>query len=128
MDVNDRGADDLPEALVEGLNAGLASGDWDGVLEHFAEHGTLVVDCGSRTAFEGLEGIRDALEGLREDFQGARYASGPKEVEEDTVVTHLLSASGPETPPGRVRLDLNPEQEVSEALLELDVDAPERQG
>jgi hypothetical protein len=128
MDVTDPGSEDLPEALVEGLNAGLATGDWEAVLEHFTDHGTLVVDRGSRTSFEGPDGIREALEGLREELEGVRYASGPREEDDDTVVTHLLSASGPDAPPCSFRLDLTAESEVREAVLILDDAPPEDPG
>lgn len=128
MDVIPPEDEDLPEALVEGLNLGLASGDWDGVLDLFADHGTLVVDLGSRTSFEGPEGIRDALEGLREEFPGAQYASSPLVGDdEETLVTDLLAASGPDAPAGRVHLDLTSDREVREAVLELDA-APDDRG
>lgn len=128
MDVIHPEDEDLPQALVEGLNLGLASGDWDGVLDLFADHGTLVVDLGSRTSFEGPEGIREALEGLREEFPNARYASSPlAEGDEEALVTDLLAASGPDVPGGRVRLDLTHDCQVRQAILELD-DVPDDPG
>lgn len=120
--------EDLPQALVEALNLGLASGDWHGVLDLFVDHGTLVVDLGSRTSFEGPEGIRDALEGIREEFPGAQYASSPlAEGDEEALVADLLAASGPDAPAGRVHLDLTHDRQVRQALLELD-DAPHDPG